>query len=403
MTQAQALALVLFALGAFAIPLVSRRVGLPAAVGELLFGVLVGPSVAGWLVPSELSSLLAQLGLAFLMFLAGLELDFRRLERQGARPLALGAAVPVLLFGLALVATWLLDLPIFLLLVLGAVSIGVLLTVVRELGLTRSPVGQTAIFVGSLAEALTIVLLTTFDAYERTGFGLGLLAQMSKLGLVLVVGYLLLVVLRTAIWWRPGIAGRLLVVHDPAEIGVRAGMALMLAFVALATLLDVEPILGAFVAGALVAFVVRDKQVLEGKLSSVGFGFFVPLFFISVGAEFQLELVMRGSILGTVGLLLAAALACKLGACLPLLGLGLRVREVVAVSLLFSAPLTLLVVIAQVGQHSHVIEEPMAAAIVLLAIVSSTVAPLVCRLLLRGSARAAQQPPAAGGGATSPA
>jgi Kef-type K+ transport system membrane component KefB len=382
-TSAQALSLLVFALGAFTIPMLCRRIGLPAAVGEILFGIAVGPHLLGWLEPSGFTSFLSEFGLAFLMFLAGLELDFPRLESQSRRRLAIGGSVPLLLFALALGATVLLGLPPFMALILGAVSLGIPLATLRELKMLRSAVGQNAIFVGSLAEFLTIVLLTGFEMYVRIGLSGLLLEEMSKLALVFFAAYALLVVLRTALWWWPHGFARLVAEHDPSEAAVRASMAMMLVFVALASLMGVESILGAFIAGALVAFVVRDKHVLEAKMSSLGFGFFVPLFFISVGANFDVRLVTELSVLPAVALLFAASLGCKLLGSLPLVGAGMRLREVAAMGLLLSAPLSLLVVIANVGVHAHVIDEATAAAVVLLAIVSAVISPWLFRALAR--------------------
>ena len=92
----EAISLVIFALGAFAIPPLSGRVGIPAAVGEILFGVLVGPHLLGWFEPNEFTSFLAEFGFAFLMFLVGLELDFTRIEREGLRGIGTAALISFL-------------------------------------------------------------------------------------------------------------------------------------------------------------------------------------------------------------------------------------------------------------------------------------------------------------------
>lgn len=378
-----AVSLLIFALGAFSIPLLSGRIGIPAAVGEILFGIAVGPHLLGWIEPHEFTTFLAEFGFAFLMFLVGLELDFSRIEREGLKGLFAAGGVATLIFVVSLGVTLLLGLPPFLFLAFGAMSVGLLLVTLAESGLSRTPAGQTMIFVGSLGEFLTIVLVTAFGLYYEHGIGVHLLQEMGKLAAILAAAYVVLVVLRTLIWWRPDAFARIVAAKDPSEIGVRAGMATMLVFVAFAALMGIEAILGAFVAGALFSFVFREKGILETKLSSIGFGFFVPIFFIWVGTEFDLGAVLSADILGTLALFLAASVAVKVLGTAPLALRGLGLRATAGAALLFAAPLTLLVVISRIGLEVGVIDERTAAGLVLLALVTGVLCPWAFRLLMR--------------------
>lgn len=385
-----AVTLLLFALGAFLIPLGTGRIGLPAAVGEILYGMLMGPRLAGLIHRNLFTSFLAELGFSFLMFLAGLELDFPRMERAGARNLLLGGTTAALFFAVAYLLTLLLHQPLFLFLVFGATSVGILLVTLNELHLKKSRAGLAMIFVGSVGEFLTIVLLTAVGFYYRFGISTRLLWEMGKLGAIFLAAYVVLILLRTLIWWWPKSFSRVVAAHDPSEVGVRAGLALMLVFVALAALLKVEGILGAFVAGALFSFVFREKGILETKLSSIGFGFFVPFFFIWVGTEFDLSVVTDTRALGQVGLLLAASLCAKFLPCLLLLLGGLSLREVVGAGLLLGAPLTLLVAISRIGLDVKVIDPTTASSIVLLAILSGVLLPWAFRWLMSRSSADAE-------------
>jgi Kef-type K+ transport system membrane component KefB len=165
----------------------------------------------------------------------------------------------------------------------------------------------------------------------------------------------------------------------------------MLVFVALAALLHIEAILGAFLAGAIFSFVFRDKGILETKLASIGFGFFVPVFFIWVGTEFDLGAVLEPAALVSVALFFGVSLAAKLLPCLLLLLSGLRLREVVGASLLLSAPLTLLVAISRIGVDVEALDGTTASAVVLLAVATGVLLPWLFRLLMGG--RAAPDPP----------
>ena len=160
---------------------------------------------------------------------------------------------------------------------------------------------------------------------------------------------------------------------------------MMLIFVVLAVLLHVEAILGAFIAGALFSFVFREKGILETKLSSIGFGFFVPMFFIWVGTEFDLSAVLDGLTLKMVGLFFLFSLAAKLLPSMALLLAKLTLREATGAGLLLGAPLTLLVAISRIGLDVKVIDKTTASAVVLLAIATGVVLPWAFRLLMRGS------------------
>lgn len=383
MDVGHATSLLLFALGAFVVPLGAGPLGIPAAVGEILYGVIIGPHVGGLFHASGFSTALAELGFCFLMFLAGLELDFSHIARAGWRTIALCAVAALLVFAVSLLAAVGFGYPPFLLLAFGAMSMGILLATLTELGLTKTLAGQTIILVGSMGEFLTIVLLTGLGFYYRVGFDLQLVVEMVRLAAIFAVAYLLLVALRMLIWWWPDRFARMVRSHDPAEVGVRAAMAVMLAFVALAALVGVEPILGAFVAGALFSFVFREKGILETKLASVGFGFFVPLFFVWVGTEFDVAVIQRPGTLAAFAQLFGISLLAKGLPALLLLGTGLRLRESLGAALLLAAPLTLLVAISRVGVNLKVIDEATGSALVLLAVGTGVLLPPAFRALVK--------------------
>jgi Kef-type K+ transport system membrane component KefB len=386
MHTADAITLLLFSGGAFLIPLLVGRIGIPAAVGEILYGVLIGKHVLGLVHENSFITVLAELGFCFLMFLVGLELDFSRIEREGPRGLFSSFVVAALIFAFGLGASTLLGMSPFMMLVFGAMSVGIMLATLNDAGQTKSNAGQTMIFVGSVGEFLTIILLTALHFYYKyEGLGWPLFREMAKLALIFGIAYVVLVLLRTAIWWRPKAFSRVAATHDPAEIGVRSGMALMLVFVSLASMLGIEAILGAFIAGALFSFAFRHKGILETKLASIGFGFFVPVFFIWVGTEFDPTAIGDPQILLMVAKLLGASLVVKLLPSLLLMLRGLSFRESVGSALLLASPLTLLVAIARIGLDEKLLDDVTASAVVLLAIVGGVLLPGLFRLLVKAN------------------
>jgi Kef-type K+ transport system membrane component KefB len=382
-SESTALSLLVLALGAFAIPLLCRPLRLPAAVGEILFGILVGPFVLGWVEVSDFIRLLAQLGFFLLMFIGGLELDFTQIEKGGLK--ALGRALfctALILAGSFLTAT-VLGYHWFVGMVLGAISIGIPLVLLHETGLGRQPFGQFLLLVGSVGEFAVILVATTISAYGASGgVNWELALELLKLSAVFVLAYVLLVVFRSLVWWKSESFARIVTYHDPSEIGVRAGLALMFVFVAVASILHIDPILGAFIAGALFSFVFRAKGPLEIKFMSIGNGFLVPFFFISVGLEFDLGAAREGDI-GMLLQLLICLFLIRLTAFWISRPREQGFRKVLAASLLYSAPLTLLVVIANLGLHLQLVDATFHSTVILLAVMSSTLYPFLFKAVLK--------------------
>jgi Kef-type K+ transport system membrane component KefB len=154
----------------------------------------------------------------------------------------------------------------------------------------------------------------------------------------------------------------------------------MFAFVVIAASLGVEAILGAFIAGALVAFVLREKSTLESKIAALGHGLFIPIFFIVVGVRFDPRLLDMGAIRDAAVLVVVAA-AVKIVPTLIFAPLELGVRARLAAGSLLAAPLTLVVAVAAIGRRLGVLDEAREASFVLLALSLSIGFPIVFRVL----------------------
>lgn len=384
MQEYHATTLLLLAFGAFVIPLVSERVRIPAAVGEILFGILIAEQGLGLIVRTPFTEFLGQFGFAFLMFLAGMEIDFSQVERLGRKGMAITSLAASAVFVAALGLVLAFGQPLFYVLVLGAMSLGLVLVALRDTGHGQSRMGQVTLIVGSIGEFITIVLLTITDMTALHGVGTDLVWGLSKLFFVFLIAYALLFILRVLIWWFPETFARVVRTEDTSEIGIRLSFAMMLGFIAISVLMGVEMILGAFIAGALMSFVFREKEAIEEKLSSFGFGFFVPIFFIEVGVGFDVASVLSGPFVKELLFLVVAGTAVRV---LPMFFLplvGLKWREALAGGVILSAPLTLLVAISHVGLHTKLITGDTAGVIVLYAIVGAVLFPTLFRHMAPG-------------------
>src|SRR4051812_31258574 len=237
---------------AFAAPFVLGlfpRVRLPSVVVEIVAGIVVGPSVLGWVHLDETLRVVSTLGLAFLLFLAGLEIDFSRLRGRVLKLTAIGYAVS---FGVALVvalglkASGLVHAPLLIAITLAATSLGVLIPVLKDAGESGSTLGQVVIAAGSIADFGAIILLSVFFTGEG-GTGSTLLLIGSLLALAGVV----LIVVRGAERSMRIRADLLRLQDTTAQIRVRGAMVLLVAFAAIAQRLGLEAILGTFAAGAI--------------------------------------------------------------------------------------------------------------------------------------------------------
>ena len=363
------------------------RLRIPAIVLEILLGIVIGPSVLGWVKPDLPVTILALIGLAFLLFLSGLEFDVERLRGRVLKLTAVGFGVSfaiAIILGLGLHAGGFVKSPLFVAIVLVATSLGVVFPVLKDSGNLTSSFGQLVIAAASIAEFGSIVLLSLFFSGKGSTSTSGTLILLGVFGVVvLVVG------LAISGFERSMSLGRVLqrLQDTTAQIRVRAAFVLLIGFTALADTVGFETILGAFAAGALLSLLDRDQAMTHPefrvKLEAVGFGVFIPVFFVTSGVQFDLNALFADA--STVVLvplfLLAIYLARGLPACVyvPLLG---RRRSAIA-GILQSTSLTFVVAATQIGLGLGVVSPASAAALVAAGLLSVAISPTLALVLLR--------------------
>jgi Kef-type K+ transport system membrane component KefB len=362
-------------------PFAALRLRLPAAVVLILLGVLAGPGATGLLRETPMVALLSELGFLILMFIAGMEIDFSRLRQAGPRALLGPGLASIAFMVLALILGRSLGLGGIEILIISATSVGLPLAVLQETGQLRRPLGQEVMLTASIAEFVSIIGIVGYEMASRHGVGFRLAFELAKILILLFGSAALIRVARAVVWWYPEPFRRMVDHHDVAELGVRSGLLLMLMFVALAALLGVESILGAFIAGALVAFVLREKHALEAKIAALGHGLFIPIFFVVVGLRFDPNLITAGAVIATLKLM-ALVMTVKFIPTLFLMPPQLGLRERLAAGCMLSAPLTLVVAIGAIGLRLKLITPQQGASTILLAIFLSVIFPVLFRLLV---------------------
>jgi Kef-type K+ transport system membrane component KefB len=373
----RATSIIAISVAAFLLPLIARRVRIAAVALEIIFGIVVGPFVFDLVERSALLDFLAEFGFLLLMFLSGFEIDFGKLERQGLRQLTLGGSIFVLTLVFSYWAAHAMGYGIFVTLLLATTSVGLVVPTLRNSRLTATRLGQSILICALLADFLTLVGVTFFALIREHGLGWRVL---NIPALFATTGLFLLLLKRTA-WWHPEWFERLFRPNDPAELGIRASLALMFVIVGLSYALEVEPILGAFLAGSIFALVFRHRGALEQQLSGFSYGFLIPVFFINVGLSFELPVLLEPGVFLRALILMGAAIAVKLLPAFLLFVQRLSLREVLAAGTLLSARLSLVIAVATLGVRLGVIAHGLRSSVILLAIVSSTLAPTLFRFL----------------------
>jgi len=361
------------------------RLPVPEAALEVIAGIVIGPSVLGWVRADAPVQVLSDLGLGMLLFLAGLEIDLDRLRGPLARLAVSAFAVSAVLallcayaFGLAGQARH----PLLLAIILMSTSTGLLLPLLKDAGEEATEFGQLVMTAAALAEIVPILLLSLFFSAASTTPQ----AQLISLGIFVVL--LVMSGLALSRVRRLDRVGRLLnhLADSSAQLRVRASLTLALGFGVLAFRFGFASILGAFAAGLLVRLIELSRGTphpqFQTKMEGIGFGFLIPIFFISTGVGFQLKALLASPVaLAEVPLFLAALLFVR-GLPALLYGRSIGRRRAEAAGLLQAVTLTFVIVATQIGIADGQITPTAAASLLAAGLLSTVLFPAGAKRLL---------------------
>ena len=364
------------------------RLRVPAVVLEIVAGVVVGPSVLGWVHLDLPVQILALVGLAFLLFLTGLEIDLRQLGGLNLRGSVLGyltTAALGLALGTAFSSAGLVQSPLLFAITLSATSLGLVVPVLKDARQLDTAVGQTAISAATVADFSAIVLLSLLFSTSGGSAG-GKVVLLIAFG-IFVVATALLAGRASRSMSLGGVLDRLQ--DTTAQIRVRMAVVLLVAFVALAERFGLESILGAFLAGAIVSLIDRDSAShphFRLKLEAIGFGFVIPVFFVASGVRLDLRaLFEQPSALLRVPLFLLALLIVRGVPALWFVS-ALGRRKTLAVGLLQATSLPFIVTASQIGVLTGRMSAVTATALVCAGLLSVLVFPSLALALLKDAA-----------------
>jgi Kef-type K+ transport system membrane component KefB len=361
------------------------RIRLPSVVVEIVAGIVVGPSVLGIVEVDQVIEVLALVGLGFVLFLAGLEIEFEKLRGQVLRLTALGFVASFAIavaVALGLSAGGLVETPLLVAIILCATSLGVIVPVLKDSGEIATPFGQLIVAAASIADFGAIILLTLFFSGEG---GVG--STLLLLGALLVLAAVVSATVRGAERSMRIKADLMRLQDTTAQIRIRAAIVLFVGFAAVAEQLGFEVILGTFIAGAIISLLDRDEVMthpdFRRKLEAIGFGFFIPVFFVTSGVRFDLDaLVAEASNLAMVPVFLAALLLVR-GLPALLYRRVLDARRTAVAGILQATSLPFIVAAGAIGLELGLIDAAESAALIGAGLLSVLAFPVAGLALLR--------------------
>jgi Kef-type K+ transport system membrane component KefB len=365
------------------------RVLVPTVVAEIVLGIVIGPDVLRLARLDPLIDALSEFGLAFLFFMAGMEIDLVRLR---GRPLALAAGgwLASLALGMAvaaaLYATGVVGAPVLVGLALTTTALGALVPILRDAGLAEGRFGLSALAAGAVGEFAPIVALSVILAVDS--------GEMWRTLLLVVFAIATVAIGVVAVRARPQRIVRLVEVTMDAsgQFALRLAILLLGGLAVLAGSLGLDVVLGAFAAGLIVGLIARGGETsheFHVKLDGVGFGFLIPIFFIATGLDFDLDALLGDA--ASLVLVPGFALLFLLVRGIPALLLHrseLPTEERRALALMSGAALPLVVAITKVAVDTGHLAEEDAVSLVAAGMLSLLVFPVLATAILRaGPAR----------------
>lgn len=387
------LSLVIVVLAAFLTPIIVNRLNinfLPVVVAEILMGIVIGNSFLNIVERDSILNILSTLGFIFLMFLSGLEIDFKAFKkdkraRQGQNDdessipghlnlaLTVFAFIMIISILLAYVFKWLglVDDVLLMVIIISTISLGVVVPTLKEMNIVRTTIGQFILLVAVLADLVTMILLTVYGAINGQGGStiwlIGILVVFTAISYILGVQFKRMSFLQK-------------LMDGTTQIGIRAVFALIILLVALAEGVGAENILGAFLAGVVVSLLNPDEEMVE-KLDSFGYGFFIPIFFIMVGVDLNIpSLIKEPKLLIIIPILIVAFIISKL---IPVMFIRrwFDMKTTIASAFLLTSTLSLVIAAAKISERLNAISAETSGILILSAVITCVFVPIIFKKL----------------------
>jgi len=361
----------------FTSPLISKVVKLPTITVEIILGALA--AYFAFIVEHSILELVAQLGFLYLMFLAGLEVDLKKIINISGNLLRKSIFYNVILFSLAAIGTIYLEIGYIFIVILPLISIGLLAALKKEYGDVEWI--RLAITVGLIGEIISIFALTTVTAALEFGINFDFYRTMTLFVLFLIFMVVIYKFFHNLIWWYPEIKAVLMPENDHQEQDIRLSMGIFFLMIAVMMLLNLKVAFGAFIAGTFITtFFEEHNKQLPHKLEHFGFGWLVPIFFIYVGSSFELESLFEDGLVEKAFLIALSMIAIRFIASMLFVN-EMGWNRFYMIGLSHSMPITLLIAVATIAYNNHSITQFYYYAFILAAIMEVLIVMVAIRIL----------------------
>ncbi len=336
----------------FASPLISQALKIPTVPIEIIFGALA--VYFSFMSSHAIFELVAEVGFLYLMFLAGLEVDLKKLVNISSSVLKRSLLYLGIIYSCAVAGTIYFELGKIFIVILPLISIGLIASLKKEYG--NKDWIKLSITVGLIGEIISIVILTTASAAIEFGIVWEFYKTIILFGLFVIFMLVIYKLFHNLIWWYPEIKTYLMPKVDNQEQDIRLSMAIFFMMIAFMIYLKLEVAFGAFLAGTFIITFFEHNKQLPKKLEHFGFGWLVPIFFISVGASFDIESLFHDGLIQTSLLIAGCMLTIRVIAA-SMFVKDLGHQKALLLGLSHSMPLTLLIAVATLAYHNHSITQ----------------------------------------------
>jgi Kef-type K+ transport system membrane component KefB len=333
-------------------PFIAKIVRIPTPPIEIVLGSVF--TYVGLIKHHDYFDKLAEVGFLYLMFLAGMEVNLKQILNSPRYIINRSLLFLLTMSLFALISGFVLSLNSIVIISMPLISIGLLASLSKVYGKDKDWI-RLAFIVGILGEIISIAALTVLDAASTIGFGWELMIKMGYLVLFMIVIFILYRFLYLLFWWFPEFKSALMPKFDTSDQDIRLAISLFFIMIAVMLALKLEVALGAFIAGVAISAFFHQEKKLEEKMSSLGFGFLVPLFFIHIGSSFDIKaLALNGIVTGAL-LITFLMIVMRIFAAYLLKNIY-TAQDAILVALSLSMPLTLLLAVATIGYEAHLID-----------------------------------------------
>lgn len=361
-----------------------KIIQIPYQVGEIFVGIIFGQSFLNWIKPDIWIVFISHLGVAYLMFLGGLEIDFEKKQAETNKKLL---KTSIFMYLASLIAIYIISLPIlnwmgmkkgiiFFILLFTASAPGLLIPYLKHLHILNTKFGQQLLIFSFVCEFICLIGFSIIASTAKYGFG-----YKNFLFLIVFLAAFLIYLLIKNIYHLHDFSA---LAFKNLHIGVRAAFTLILVLVSISEKMEIEVILGSFLAGIIFSIIAgKAKEEISHQLDVIGYGFLIPIFFIMVGVQLDLKSVIYNSkALLNIPIFLFLFYIAKL---IPSLILKNKFcnNKVISASFILTSQLSLVIVGAELAYELKIISDTNYSALIVTTIISCILFPAIFNFIYK--------------------